>query len=79
VEYQQVARYERGRALLRLLTQAPTQLTALGRRRRWRARQHEAVPLGVESAWLSASGQTGAPWLWLLPVVALYALVAFFS
>jgi hypothetical protein len=79
VEYQQVARYERGRALLRLLTQAPTQLTALGRRRRWRARQHEAAPLGVESAWLSASGQTGAPWLWLVPVVALYALVAFFS
>ena len=79
VEYQQVARYERGRALLRLLTQAPTQPTGLGRRRRWRAPPHEAVPLGVESAWLPASGQTGAPWLWLVPVVALYALVAFFS
>ncbi len=79
VEYQQVARYERGRAILRLLTQTSAQLTGLGRRRRWRPRQHEAVPLGVESAWLSANGQTGAPWLWLVPVVALYALVAFLS
>jgi len=79
VEYQQVARYDRGRAVLRLLTQIPTRLAVTGRRRRWRATQREVVPLGVESAWLSASGQTGAPWLWLLPVVALYALVAFFS
>jgi hypothetical protein len=79
VEYQQVARYERGRAALRVLTQATTQLAGRGRRRRWRTPEREAVPLGVESAWLSASRQTGAPWLWLLPVVALYALVAFFS
>jgi len=79
VEYQQVARYERGRAVLRLLTQTSTQFTGLGRRRRWRTRQREAVPLGVEGAWLSANRHTGAPWLWLVPVVALYALVAFFS
>lgn len=80
VEYQQVARYERGRAVVRLLTQTSTQLTGLGRRRRSRPRrQRETVPLGVESAWLSANSQTGAPWLWLVPVVALYALVAFLS
>jgi hypothetical protein len=80
VEYQQVARYERGRAVLRLFTQTSTHFTGLGRRRRWRAqRQRETVPLGVESAWLLANSQTGAPWLWLVPVVALYALVAFLS
>jgi hypothetical protein len=79
VEYQQVARYDRGRAILRVLTQLPTQLAALGRRRRLRLAPCEAVPLGVEGAWLSASRRTGASWLWLLPVVALYALVAFFN
>ena len=79
VEYEQIARYDRGRAALRLLTQTSTRPTGIGRRRRWHRRQRELVPLGVESAWLSANGQAAAPWLWLLPVVALYALVAFLS
>lgn len=80
LEYQQVTRYDRGRAALRLLTQATTRASGIGRRRRCpEARRCESVPLGVEGAWVSTTGQPGAPWLWLVPVVALYALVAFFS
>jgi len=81
LEYQQVARYDRGRAGLRLLTQMPMRAAGIGRRRRSPAAagRCEPVPLGVEGAWVSATGQPGAPWLWLVPVVALYALVAFFS
>jgi hypothetical protein len=80
LEYQQVARYDRGRAVLRLLTQTPMRTAGIGRRRRGTAAgRSEPVPLGVEGAWVSASGEPGAPWLWLVPVVALYALVAFLS
>jgi Ca-activated chloride channel family protein len=80
LEYQQVARYDRGRAALRLLTQMPMRVAGVGRRRRYRPRARcEPVPLGVEGAWVSATGQPRAPWLWLAPVLALYALVAFFS
>ena len=79
LEYQQVARYDRGRTALRLLTQAPARAPGIGRRRRSSAGRCESVPLGVEGAWVSTSGEPGAPWLWLLPVVALYAVVAFFS
>lgn len=80
LEYQQVARYDRGRAALRLLTQTPMRAAGIGRRRRYPPTSRcEPVPLGVEGAWVSAAGQPRAPWLWLVPVVALYALVAFFS
>jgi len=80
LEYQQVTRYDRGRTALRLLTQTPMRIAGIGRRRRRpTAGRCEPVPLGVEGAWISATGQPGAPWLWLVPVVALYALVAFFS
>ena len=80
LEYQQVTRYDRGKAALRLLTQTPVRAAGMGRRRRDAAAGRcEPVPLGVEGAWVSVAGQPGAPWLWLVPVVALYALVAFFS
>jgi len=80
LEYQQVARYDRGRAVLRVLTQSGTGGCACGRRRRNPApRSREAVPLGVEGAWVSAAAQPGPLWLWLVPVVALYAVVAFFN
>ena len=80
LEYQQVARYDRGRSALRLLTKAPQRSPGIGRRRRGLAVvRGESVPLGVEGAWLTSSGEPRAPWLWLVPVVALYALDAFFS
>jgi len=79
LEYQQVARYDRGRTGLRLLTKAPERSPGIGRRRRGPTIGREPVPLGVEGAWLTTSGEPRAPWLWLVPVVALYALVAFFS
>jgi hypothetical protein len=79
LEYQQVARYDRGRTALRLLTKAPERSLGIGRRRRGPTNGREPVPLGVEGAWLTASGEPRAPWLWLVPVVALYALVAFFN
>jgi hypothetical protein len=80
LEYQQVARYDRGRTALRLLTKAPERSPGIARRRRPPAAgRGDPVPLGVEGAWLTASGEAQAPWLWLVPVVALYALVAFFS
>jgi hypothetical protein len=79
LEYQQVGRYDRGRTALRLLTKAPERSLGIGRRRRRPTNGREPVPLGVEGAWLTASGEPRAPWLWLVPVVALYALVAFFS
>jgi Ca-activated chloride channel family protein len=79
LEYLQVARYDRSRAALRVLTQAPVRPAGMGRRRRGPADRCEPVPLGVEGAWVSAARQPRAPWLWLVPVVALYALVAFFN
>ena len=79
LEYQQVARYDRGRTALRLLTKAPERSLGTGRRRRSPTNGREPVPLGVEGAWLTASGEPRAPWFWLVPVVALYALVAFFN
>jgi len=85
LEYQQVARYDRGRPGLRLLTQSWFGALGTGRRRRLYAKpaadEHRSVPLGVEAAWKSAPARSepGAPWLWLLPVVALYVAVAFFS
>jgi hypothetical protein len=79
LEYQQVVRYDRGKAGLRVLTQAPVRIPGMGRRRRFAIDRYQSVPLGVESAWVSASREPGAPWLWLLPVVALYVAVAFFS
>lgn len=78
LDYYMVGRYDRGRSGLRLLTRAPGLLAIRGRRRPG-ATQADAVPLGVESAWVDRPGEPGAPWLWLLPVVALYLLVAFFS
>jgi hypothetical protein len=83
VEYQQVARYDRGKAV-RLLVRAPL-AAAIGRRRRGlNAGRDLAVPLGVEGAWTPASRQPNAeeakaPWLWLVPVVLLYVAVAFFN
>jgi hypothetical protein len=78
LEYVQVTRYDRGKAGLRLLTQTPRPLAAV-RRRRAPSGRTEAVPLGVESAWVDSGGERGAPWLWLLPVVLLYVAVAFLS
>jgi hypothetical protein len=84
LEYQQVARYDRGKASVRLLTQLPYRVLGMGRRRP-RAiaagERYRSVPLGVEAAWRSAParGKQGAPWLWLVPLVALYVAVAFFS
>jgi hypothetical protein len=79
LEYLQVTRYDRGRTGLRLLTQSPFHAARPGRRRRVPAGRIEAVPLGVESAWVRSAGDSRAPWLWLLPVVLLYVAVAFFS
>ena len=79
VEYQQVARYDRNNPRLRLLTQAPTRALGMGRRRRATTGHFEKVPLGVEGAWTATSEESGAPWLWLLPVVLLYVAVAFFN
>jgi hypothetical protein len=75
LEYLLVGRYDRSRGALRLLTRLP----AAAGRRRYGAASPDAVPLGVESAWVDRPSSQGAPWLWLLPVVALYVLVAFFS
>jgi len=72
VEYLQITRYDRSRTGLRLLTRSPVH-AGIGRRRR------EPVPLGVEGAWVRPAGDSGAPWLWLVPVVLLYVAVAFFS
>lgn len=77
LEYLWVTRYDRGKGGLRLLTGAHP--PGLGRRRRVRAEGAEPVPLGVEGAWTGATGDRGAPWLWLLPVVLLYVAVAFFN
>lgn len=75
VEYQRITRYDR--AVQRLLTHSPVRSAGIGRRRRASAAgRDEPVPLGVEGAWVSVSGEPGAPWLWLIPVVALYGLVA---
>ena len=81
VEYQQVVRYDRGRNAPRLLTLMCVRPVGLGRRRRvLPTAKREAVPLGVEGAWMSTTHESpGAPWLWVVPVVALYALVAFFN
>jgi Ca-activated chloride channel family protein len=78
LEYQQVVRYDRSKSGLRLLTRSA--LAAIPARRR-RAQRDRSVPLGVEGAWVTTSAgvEAGLPWFWLLPVVALYVLVAFFS
>jgi len=79
VEYLVVVSYDRGRAPLRLLTKGPQRLAGRGRRRALSTTRRDPVPLGVEGAWVGGGEQPGAPWLWLLPVVGLYVLVAFFS
>jgi hypothetical protein len=80
LEYLQITRYDRGKTGLRLLTRVPLHAARIGRRRRWpSAWRTEPVPLGVESAWVRSAGSSGAPWLWLVPVVLLYVAVAFFS
>ena len=79
VEYLVVVSYDRGRAPRRLLTKGPQGLAGRGRRRASSATPRDAVPLGVEGAWVGGKEQPGAPWLWLLPVIGLYVLVAFFS
>lgn len=80
LEYQQVVRYDRSKSGVRLLTRAPLALPACAARRRRFARdRYRSVPLGVEGAWLAGAREAGPPWLWLLPVVGLYVLVAFFS
>lgn len=77
LEYHLVGRFDRGRGAIRLLTRSPNLPAAPGRRRA--AARPDAVPLGVEGAWVDRPAAPGAPWLWLLPVVALYVVVAFFS
>lgn len=81
LEYVQVARYDRGKTGVRLLTQAPLRSAGVvGRRRRSpTGGRAEPVPLGVEGAWVRAAGEPGAPWPWLVPVVLLYVAVAFLS
>jgi hypothetical protein len=79
LEYEQIARYDRSKAVLRLLTLALRPSGISRRRRNPAGGRGEAVPLGVESAWISAAGEPPTPWLWLLPVVLLYVAVAFFS
>ena len=79
LEYQQVVRYDRGKAGLRILTRAPLNASASGRRRRWPVDRYRRVPLGVEGAWLSRHDSARLPWVWLLPVVLLYVAVAFFN
>lgn len=83
VEYCLVGRYDRGRSALRLLTQLQSRPLGVRRRRRLAASEYRSVPIGVEAAWRSAPasdrGESGAPWLWLLPVIALYVAVAFLS
>lgn len=84
LEYQQVARYDRANPGLRLLTQLPNRVLGMGRRRPRAVsagERYRSVPLGVEAAWRSAPAreEQGAPWLWLVPLVALYVAVAFFS
>jgi Ca-activated chloride channel family protein len=83
LEYQQVVRYDRGKTGLRLLTRASFAAISSRRRRAAPSQREGSAPLGVEGAWLASAPErwsnTGAQWLWLLPVVALYVLVAFFS
>ena len=83
LEYQQVVRYDRGKTGLRLLTWAPLAAIRSRRRRAALLEREGSAPLGVEGAWLASAPEkwtnAGAQWLWLLPVVALYVLVAFFS
>ena len=83
LEYQQVVRYDRGKTGLRLLTSAPLAALASRRRRAAESQREGPVPLGVEGAWRPSAPEkwihSGAQWLWLLPVVALYVLVAFFN
>jgi len=79
VEFQQIVRYDRGRSAPRLLTLVGARQAGLGRRRRAVPRRRDPEPLGVEGAWVSAREDRGAPWLWVIPVVGLYVLVAFFS
>jgi Ca-activated chloride channel family protein len=79
LEYQQVVRYDRSKSGLRILTRAPLAISGAARRRRLARDRYRSVPLGVEGAWLAGTREAGPPWLWLLPVVGLYVLVAFFS
>lgn len=79
VEYQQVVRYDRGKAGLRILTQTPLRPPAMGRRRGASAANEQPEPLGAEGAWVTTDATPRAPWLWLVPVVALYVVVGFLS
>jgi len=83
LEYQQVVRYDRGKTGIRVLTRGPFSALASRRRRAASSRRDGSAPLGVEGAWLAPAPEkrtnAGAQWLWLLPVVALYVLVAFFN
>jgi hypothetical protein len=83
LEYQQVVRYDRGKMGLRFFTRAPFAALASRRRRAGQLQREGSAPIGVEGAWLPSAPEkwtnTGRQWLCLLPVVALYVLVAFFS
>ncbi len=79
VEFQQIVRYDRGRSAPRLLTLVGVRQAGVGRRRRASPDRRDPEPLGVEGAWVSAREDPGSPWLWVIPVVGLYVLVAFFS
>jgi len=80
LEYQRIVRYDRTRSGLRLLTRSALAVPLARRRRTRRGQGEGAVPLGVEGAWIAAApAEPGPSWLWLVPLVALYVLVAFFS
>jgi hypothetical protein len=83
LEYQQVARYDRGKMGLRLFTRAPFAVLPSRRRRAGQLQREGSAPIGVEGAWLASAPEkwtnAGRQWLWMLPVVALYVLAAFFS
>jgi len=83
LEYQQVVRYDRGKTGIRFFTRAPFAAVPSRRRRVAELQGEGSAPLGVEGAWPASAPErwinAGPQWFWLLPVVALYVLVAFFS